>query len=213
VKARQVIGVGIVNYLARFLVAGALFQGLKMNPESFAFGFATTAVALVAAYVLLRFVMKPTSVKQALTIAVGWAVMALAIDAATARPLLNIPSSTTFPKSSSGRVSLQSSLSRRSRFGKYQNHRSASPTFQLRDDVVRKGVKRRLRRELEECTGEERMLMLRQELVLSSVCGAPYVDRPSGWSFFCETTPYATVPQGQEKGGVVERPLRRYGTA
>jgi len=86
----KLIGFGLVNYLIRFIIGGILFQGVKMNPEGLAFGFIMTAVALVAAYLLMRFVMKPRTMGEALTIALAWIVIAFVIDILSARPLLKI---------------------------------------------------------------------------------------------------------------------------
>jgi glucan phosphoethanolaminetransferase (alkaline phosphatase superfamily) len=86
----KLIGFGLVNYLIRFIIGAILFQGVKMNPEGFAFGFILTAVALVAAYILMRFVMKPRSMGEALTIALVWIAIAFAIDIISAGAILKI---------------------------------------------------------------------------------------------------------------------------
>jgi|SRR3989344_1828450 len=86
----RLISFGLVNYLIRFVIGGILFQGVKMNPEGFAYGLILTIVALVAAYLLMRFVMKPRSVGEALTIALVWIAIAFVIDILSAGPLLKI---------------------------------------------------------------------------------------------------------------------------
>jgi hypothetical protein len=89
-RAAAIVGFGLINYLARFIVGGVLFMGLRMDPASFAFGFILTATAALAAYVLLKFVMKPGTVRQALIIAAVWAAMALILDILTAEPVVQV---------------------------------------------------------------------------------------------------------------------------
>jgi hypothetical protein len=90
-KAVKVLIFGILNFLARFIVGGVLFMGLKMNPTGWAFNIILTIAALAAAYLLLRFAMKPVNLTEALTIAAVWAVIALALDAITAQPIVGVP--------------------------------------------------------------------------------------------------------------------------
>ena len=86
----KIIGFGVLAFLTRFLVGGILFQGIKMNPLGFWFGFLITVTALIVAYVLLRFVMKPQSVKEAVFIAIVWVVIALFLDIVTAKPIVGV---------------------------------------------------------------------------------------------------------------------------
>lgn len=89
-KSLKVIGVGVVNFLARFFVGGMLLLGLKMNPETFVFGFILTVTALVVAFLLLRFVMKPNTRASAVKIALVWTVLALLLDMVTAEPVVKV---------------------------------------------------------------------------------------------------------------------------
>ena len=86
----KIIGFGVLAFLARFIVGGILFQGIKINPLGFWFGFLVTVTALIVAYVLLRFVMKPQSAKEAVFIAIVWVVMALFLDVVTAKPIVGV---------------------------------------------------------------------------------------------------------------------------
>ena len=90
-KNVKLIGIGLVNYLIRFGVAGVLFQGLKVNPEGAFFGVTITLVALVVAYLLLRFVMRPATIAEALRVAVVWVLLALVLDVITGITLLKLP--------------------------------------------------------------------------------------------------------------------------
>ena len=84
---------GIANYLIRFVVGGVLFMGVKLNPEGFAFGFLLTATALVTAYCLLKFVIKPQSLGEGMAIALVWAGIALVLDILTAEPVVGVSAS------------------------------------------------------------------------------------------------------------------------
>lgn len=86
----KLIGFGLINYIIRFAAAGILFQVLKVNPEGFLFGFIVTVVALIAAYFLLKFVMRPRSVGEAVMIALVWIAIAFVIDIISAGALLKI---------------------------------------------------------------------------------------------------------------------------
>src|SRR3989344_5866351 len=86
----KVIGFGLINFIARFIVGGILLLGVKMNPTGLGFGSLITVVALVIAYVLLKFVMKPRTIKEALGIAGVWVVMALVLDMVTAEPIVGV---------------------------------------------------------------------------------------------------------------------------
>lgn len=90
VKSLKVVGVGVVNFLARFFVGGMLLLGLKMNPESFVFGFILTVTAFAVAFLLLRFVMKPNTRAAAVKIALVWMVLALLLDVVTAVPIVQV---------------------------------------------------------------------------------------------------------------------------
>lgn len=97
-KAIKVIGCGLLAFVARFMVGGILFQGVKMNPQSFAFGFLVSMTALVAAYVLLKLVIKPQTTKEALGIAMVWMVIALLLDVVTARPIVGVTATYLLPE-------------------------------------------------------------------------------------------------------------------
>jgi|SRR3989344_897649 len=86
----KIIGFGVLNFLVRFLVGGILFQAIKMDPLGFWFGFLLTATALIVSYLLLRFVVKPQSVKEAVIIALVWIVIALFFDIITAKPIVGV---------------------------------------------------------------------------------------------------------------------------
>ena len=90
----KTIGYGIVNFLIRFIIGGILFMGVKMNPITPPYGIILTLVALITAYVLLRYVMKPSSVNEAITIAVIWIIIALVLDVITAKPIVKVEVST-----------------------------------------------------------------------------------------------------------------------
>lgn len=66
-------------------------MGLKIDPQSFMFGATLTVAALIIAYVLLRLVMKPASRRQAVKIAMIWAMIALVLDILTAKPIVMVP--------------------------------------------------------------------------------------------------------------------------
>jgi short subunit fatty acids transporter len=87
----KLIGFGIVNYAIRFAVGGFLFLGLKMNPTGFLYGFLLTLTAFVVAYLLMRFFLKPKSKKEAFLAAGMWILIAFALDAATAEPIVRVP--------------------------------------------------------------------------------------------------------------------------
>lgn len=86
----KVVGIGVVNFLARFFVGGVLLLGLKMNPETFVFGFILTVTAFVVAFLLLRFVMKPNTRTAAVKIALVWMALALLLDVVTAVPVVQV---------------------------------------------------------------------------------------------------------------------------
>jgi len=92
-KGLRRLGWGFVNYLVRFFVGGVLFMGIKMNPEGFTYGFLLTATAAVTAYCLLRFIVKPHSLKEAIKISLAWATLALILDITTAQPIIGIDAS------------------------------------------------------------------------------------------------------------------------
>ena len=90
-NVKLIVGVGLANYLIRFAVAGVLLRGVGVDPTGVAFGALVTIVALLAAYVLLKFVMKPASRADAFRIALVWVVIALILDAITGVTLLKLP--------------------------------------------------------------------------------------------------------------------------
>jgi hypothetical protein len=90
VKTLKTLGVGVVNFLARFIVGGILFMGVGMNAEGFAFGVLLTLAAAIVAYVLLKYVMKPASTGEAVKIALVWVVIAAVLDLATAQPVVGV---------------------------------------------------------------------------------------------------------------------------
>lgn len=89
-RAVAIVGLGLVNFLARFLAGGVLFLGVKLDPTGLAFGFSMTITALLAAYLLLRLVVRPRTVREAVGIGVIWAVLALVLDVATAEPIVGV---------------------------------------------------------------------------------------------------------------------------
>ena len=89
-EAIKILGVGLVNFVVRFAVGGALFMGMEMNPESFMFGFILTVVAFVTTCVFLKYVMKPTSMNEAFSIVAVWFVLTLVLDALTAKPVVQV---------------------------------------------------------------------------------------------------------------------------
>ncbi|HYE22734.1 MAG TPA: hypothetical protein VD998_04050 [Verrucomicrobiae bacterium] len=89
-KTLKILGFGLINYIVRFAVGGALFMGAKMNPTGFWYGFILTAVAFVVSLLLLKFVMKPSSLSESLRVAFIWVIMCLALDAATAKPIVQV---------------------------------------------------------------------------------------------------------------------------
>lgn len=71
-------------------------MGIKMDPMGFGYALLLTLTALVVAYVLLKFAMKPQSSSQALNIAFVWVIMALVIDVLTAEPIVKVSINTLF---------------------------------------------------------------------------------------------------------------------
>lgn len=92
-RITKILGIGLLNYLIRFAVGGVLMMGVKMDPEGLAFGVILTVVAFLAAIGLLRFVIKPATLKEALTVAVSWVIIALILDILTAQPIVKVPAS------------------------------------------------------------------------------------------------------------------------
>jgi hypothetical protein len=86
----KIVGFGVLNFLGRFLVGGILFRGIKMDPNGFAFGVLLTLTALIVTYVLLRFVMKPASIKEAVSISIVWVSTALLLDVLTAQIVVGV---------------------------------------------------------------------------------------------------------------------------
>ena len=87
----KLVGLGLLNYLIRFLIAGALFQGVGMDPVGIPFGVIITLVSFVAAFLLLRFLVKPNSQREAWKAGLVWVVLALLLDAITGMTLLKLP--------------------------------------------------------------------------------------------------------------------------
>ncbi|TSC64668.1 MAG: hypothetical protein G01um1014106_19 [Parcubacteria group bacterium Gr01-1014_106] len=69
-KVLKIVGFGILNFIGRFIVGGILFMGLKMDPEGFLFGAILTITAFVLAYILLRYIMPPSTLAAAVQIAI-----------------------------------------------------------------------------------------------------------------------------------------------
>lgn len=80
---------GIVNFIARFAVGGVLYKG-GMDPVGFLYGALLTLTALIVAYVLARFVMKPATQKEAWKIGIVWVLIALVLDMVTAEPIVGV---------------------------------------------------------------------------------------------------------------------------
>ncbi len=89
-KIVKILGFGLVNYVVRFAVGGALFTGMKMNPEGFWFGFILTAVAFVSTLVFLKYAVKPGSIKEGFGIVFVWFIITLGLDALTAEPIVQV---------------------------------------------------------------------------------------------------------------------------
>ena len=94
--AAKILGLGLAVYVVRFALGGILYIQVGINPTTFMYGFWLTVAAGVMAYLLLKFAVKPTSTKEALTVAFVWVILALVIDMITAKPVINVPISYLF---------------------------------------------------------------------------------------------------------------------
>jgi hypothetical protein len=86
----KAFAVGLLNFLARFMVGGALWYGVKLNPEGFAYGMLLTITALIFAVLFMRFLMKPRTLNDALLIGCLWAGFALLLDVLTLGIVFNL---------------------------------------------------------------------------------------------------------------------------
>jgi len=86
----KIITFGLAGYFVRFAVGGILYLGVKMDPIGFWYGASLTAVALVASYLLLKFVIKPANAGEAFLVAAIWVAIAFALDMITAQPVVHV---------------------------------------------------------------------------------------------------------------------------
>lgn len=79
-KIIKITVLGIICFAIRFAFGGFLMMGVGIDPTSILFGLSLTLMAFVIAFLLLKFVMKPTTIKEALMIAGIWVAIVLILD-------------------------------------------------------------------------------------------------------------------------------------
>lgn len=89
-KTIKIILLGVINFVIRFGVAGFLLMGVQMDPVGCWFGFLLTLIPLVVSFVFLKYLIKPASLKEALSVALLWVVIAILLDMITAKPIVHV---------------------------------------------------------------------------------------------------------------------------